>query len=143
MKDTELFLHISVSFFPVLGLLCILRYSIQGAGFTNLAMLSGVHRFDVLYFVCARHEPRFARFRNPHEYDAESAGRHPCGVCGDLRAVGADVFRDPDFDARGNHLFWLGNLSFQRILQVLIPHGKRCPRRGTEILRAVLPHENG
>ena len=24
------------------GLLCILRYSIQGAGFTNLAMLSGV-----------------------------------------------------------------------------------------------------
>lgn len=42
LNDTELFLHISVSFFPVLGLLCILRYSIQGAGFTNLAMLSGV-----------------------------------------------------------------------------------------------------
>lgn len=42
LKDTELFLHISVSFFPVLGLLCILRYSIQGVGFTNLAMLSGV-----------------------------------------------------------------------------------------------------
>jgi len=34
LKDTELFLHISVSFFPVLGLLCILRYSIQGVGFT-------------------------------------------------------------------------------------------------------------
>ena len=42
LKDTELFCYISVSFFPVLGLLCILRYSIQGAGFTNLAMLSGV-----------------------------------------------------------------------------------------------------
>lgn len=42
LKETELFLHISVSFFPVLGLLCILRYSIQGVGFTNLAMLSGV-----------------------------------------------------------------------------------------------------
>ena len=42
LKDTELFLHISVSFFPVLGLLCILRYTIQGAGYTNLAMLSGV-----------------------------------------------------------------------------------------------------
>lgn len=42
LKGTELFLHISVSFFPVLGLLCILRYSIQGAGFTSLAMLSGV-----------------------------------------------------------------------------------------------------
>lgn len=26
----------------MLGVLCILRYSIQGAGFTNLAMLSGV-----------------------------------------------------------------------------------------------------
>ena len=42
LKDTELFLHISVIFFPVLGLLCILRYTIQGAGYTNLAMLSGV-----------------------------------------------------------------------------------------------------
>ncbi|MDO4165713.1 MAG: MATE family efflux transporter [Bacteroides sp.] len=42
LNDTALFLHISVSFFPVLGLLCILRYTIQGAGFTNLAMLSGV-----------------------------------------------------------------------------------------------------
>lgn len=42
LQDTELFLHVSVSFFPVLGLLCILRYTIQGAGFTNLAMLSGV-----------------------------------------------------------------------------------------------------
>lgn len=42
LKNTELFLHISVTFFPVLGLLCILRYTIQGAGYTNLAMLSGV-----------------------------------------------------------------------------------------------------
>lgn len=36
------FLHISVSFFPFVGLLCILRYTIQGAGFTYFAMLSGV-----------------------------------------------------------------------------------------------------
>ena len=42
LKDAELFLHISVSFFPILGLLCILRYTIQGVGYTNLAMLSGV-----------------------------------------------------------------------------------------------------
>ena len=42
LYDTALFLHVSVTFFPVLGLLCILRYTIQGAGFTNLAMLSGV-----------------------------------------------------------------------------------------------------
>ena len=42
LKDTALFLHVSVSFFPVLGLLCILRYTIQGVGYTSLAMLSGV-----------------------------------------------------------------------------------------------------
>lgn len=42
LKDTVLFIHISVTFFPVLGLLCILRYTIQGVGYTNFAMLSGV-----------------------------------------------------------------------------------------------------
>lgn len=42
LEKTELFLHVSVTFFPILGLLCILRYTIQGVGFTNLAMLSGV-----------------------------------------------------------------------------------------------------
>ena len=42
LKNTVLFLHVSTYFFPILGLLCILRYTIQGAGYTNLAMLSGV-----------------------------------------------------------------------------------------------------
>lgn len=42
IADAALFLHVSASFFPVLGLLCILRYSIQGAGYTRLAMFSGV-----------------------------------------------------------------------------------------------------
>lgn len=42
LEDTALFLHVSCSFFLVLGLLCIFRYTIQGAGYTNLAMLSGV-----------------------------------------------------------------------------------------------------
>ena len=42
IKDTELFLHVAATFFPTLGLLCILRYSIQGVGYTTLAMLSGV-----------------------------------------------------------------------------------------------------
>ena len=41
LADAVLFLHAAVCFFPVLGLLCILRYTIQGSGFTNLAMLSG------------------------------------------------------------------------------------------------------
>ena len=40
LLDTELFLHVSCMFFPMLGLLCILRYTIQGVGFTNLAMFS-------------------------------------------------------------------------------------------------------
>ena len=35
LKNTELFLHVSAYFFPFLGLLCILRYTIQGAGYTN------------------------------------------------------------------------------------------------------------
>lgn len=39
---TARFVHINVSFFPLLGLLSILRYSIQGAGYTKLAMFSGV-----------------------------------------------------------------------------------------------------
>lgn len=42
LRDTGLFLHVSVSFFTVLGTLCILRYTIQGVGYTTLAMLSGV-----------------------------------------------------------------------------------------------------
>ncbi len=42
LEDTALFLHVACCFFPALGLLCILRYTIQGVGFTNLAMFSGV-----------------------------------------------------------------------------------------------------
>ncbi len=42
LKDATLFLHVTAVFFPLVGILCILRYSIQGAGFTNLAMFSGV-----------------------------------------------------------------------------------------------------
>ena len=42
LEKSVQYLHIVAYFFPVLGLLCILRYTIQGAGYTNLAMLSGV-----------------------------------------------------------------------------------------------------
>lgn len=38
----EEFLHVSVCFYLTLGILCILRYSIQGLGFTKLSMFSGV-----------------------------------------------------------------------------------------------------
>lgn len=53
IADAALFLHISVSFFPVLGLLCILRYSIQGAGYTKLAMFSGVSEMIARILVSA------------------------------------------------------------------------------------------
>ena len=42
IADTALFLHVSASFFIFLGMVCIFRYTIQGAGFTQLSMLSGV-----------------------------------------------------------------------------------------------------
>ena len=42
IEKTTLYMHITACFFPVLGVLCILRYSIQGAGYTQLAMFSGV-----------------------------------------------------------------------------------------------------
>lgn len=42
IEKTVQFLHVAAFFFPILGLLCILRYTIQGAGYTNLAMFSGV-----------------------------------------------------------------------------------------------------
>lgn len=36
------FLRVSISFFPLLGLLSVLRFTIQGVGYTNFAMFSGV-----------------------------------------------------------------------------------------------------
>ena len=36
------FMRINNYFYPVLGLLCLLRYAIQGMGYSNLSMLSGV-----------------------------------------------------------------------------------------------------
>ncbi len=42
IRNSAQFLHVAAVFFPLLALLCVLRYTIQGAGFTNFAMLSGV-----------------------------------------------------------------------------------------------------
>ena len=36
------FMRIANWFYPVLGILVILRYSIQGLGYSNLSMMSGV-----------------------------------------------------------------------------------------------------
>ena len=59
MEKTELLLHISVSFFPMLGLLCILRYTIQGVGYTNLAMFSGVSEMIARILVSIYAVPAF------------------------------------------------------------------------------------
>ena len=40
IRNTALFLHVTAYFMPMLALLCVLRYTIQGAGYTNFAMLS-------------------------------------------------------------------------------------------------------
>ena len=83
LKDTALFLHISVSFFPVLGLLCILRYTIQGAGFTNLAMLSGVSEMIARVLVSVWAVPAFG---------------YVAVCCGDSTAwIVADAFLIPAF----------------------------------------------
>ena len=59
IKDTELFLHVAATFFPTLGLLCILRYSIQGVGYTTLAMLSGVSEMIARILVSVLAVPAF------------------------------------------------------------------------------------
>lgn len=42
IQNAALFMRLGNYFFPALGLLTILRYSIQGLGYSNLSMLSGV-----------------------------------------------------------------------------------------------------
>ncbi|RHJ83216.1 MATE family efflux transporter [Parabacteroides sp. AM08-6] len=59
LDKTVQFLHVSCAFFPILGLLCILRYTIQGAGYTNLAMLSGVSEMIARVLVSIYAVPAF------------------------------------------------------------------------------------
>lgn len=42
ITNAAMFMRIANYFYPILGLLTILRYSIQGLGYSNLSMLSGV-----------------------------------------------------------------------------------------------------
>lgn len=42
VRNAALFMRTAAYFYPVLGLLTIFRYSIQGLGYSNLSMLSGV-----------------------------------------------------------------------------------------------------
>ncbi len=83
LHDTVLFLHVACIFFPILGLLCILRYSIQGMGFTNLAMLSGVSEMIARILVSIFAVPTFG---------------YIAVCCGDPTAwIAADLFLVPTF----------------------------------------------
>lgn len=42
IAKASLFMHVAALLFPLVGLLCLLRYTIQGMGYTNLALFSGV-----------------------------------------------------------------------------------------------------
>lgn len=83
IKSTELFIHASLFFFPVLGMLCIFRYTIQGAGFTAFAMLSGVSEMIARTLVSIYAVPSFGYM----------------AVCfGDPAAwIAADIFLIPAF----------------------------------------------
>lgn len=85
LNDTELFLHIAASFFPILGLLCILRYTIQGAGYTNLAMLSGVSEMIARTLVSLYAVPAFG-------YIAVCFGDPTAWIAADLFLVPAFIY---------------------------------------------------
>ncbi|MCD8265945.1 MAG: MATE family efflux transporter [Prevotellaceae bacterium] len=83
LGDAALYLRVGSAFFPALGLLCILRYSIQGVGYTSLAMLSGVAEMVARALVSLLAVPAFGYI----------------GVCyGDPTAwMAADLFLVPAF----------------------------------------------
>lgn len=60
IRNTELFMHTSSYFFPVLGMLCILRYTIQGVGYTNFSMFSGVSEMIARILVSVLAVPAFS-----------------------------------------------------------------------------------
>ena len=78
-------MHVSAYFFPFLGLLCILRYTIQGVGFTNLAMLSGVSEMIARILVSLFAVPAFG-------YIAVCFGDSTAWVFADLFLIPAFAF---------------------------------------------------
>ena len=83
VENAAMFMRIANYFYPVLGLLTILRYSIQGMGYSNISMLSGVMEMIARCGVSLWIVPMF----------------HFLGVCyGDPVAwVSADLFLIPAF----------------------------------------------
>ena len=81
VTNAALFMRINNYFYPILGVLCIFRYSIQGMGYSNLSMMSGVMEMIARSGVSLWLVPTF----------------HFLGVCfGDpLAWVAADLFLIP------------------------------------------------
>ena len=79
------YIHVSCSFFPILGVLCILRYTIQGAGFTNLAMLSGVSEMIARTLVSIYAVPAFG-------FTAVCFGDATAWVAADLFLIPAFIY---------------------------------------------------
>lgn len=90
ITNAAMFMRIANYFYPALGLLTILRYSIQGLGYSNLSMLSGVMEMIARCGVSLWLVPAFAFM----------------GVCfGDPVAwVAADLFLIPAFIWLYHHL---------------------------------------
>lgn len=90
IANASLFMRISNYFFPILGLLTIFRYSIQGLGYSNLSMMSGVMEMVARCGVSLIVVPAF----------------HFLGVCyGDPMAwIAADLFLIPAFLLLYRHL---------------------------------------
>ena len=85
IRNTELFLHVSAYMMPLLALLCVLRYTIQGAGFTSFAMLSGVMEMIARAAVSIWFVPMFG-------YIAVCFGDSVAWFAGDLFLVPAFVY---------------------------------------------------
>ena len=90
IENAAMFMRITNYFYPLLGVLTILRYSIQGLGYSNLSMMSGVMEMIARCGVSLWLVPAFA-FK---------------GVCfGDPVAwLGADIFLIPAFILLYRHL---------------------------------------
>lgn len=85
ISKAVLYMHVSCSFFPILGILCILRYTIQGAGFTNLAMLSGVSEMIARTLVSIYAVPAYG-------FTAVSFGDATAWVAADLFLIPAFIY---------------------------------------------------
>lgn len=80
-----LFLHVTAFFFPLLAILCVLRYSIQGCGYTQLAMFSGVSEMIARTLVSILAVPIWG-------YAAICFGDGTAWICADLFLIPAFIY---------------------------------------------------